>query len=56
MAIRLRCPTCGGNVLPDPDDSRGVICMLCGRSFPLHEPARASQEASPPRVSRTFLR
>jgi hypothetical protein len=35
MSSTPRCPTCGGNFYPDPDDRQALACMLCGRSFKL---------------------
>ena len=51
MAPDLRCPACGGNLLPDTLAEADFCCLTCSRRFNLVEqrlePAQIAFEALP---------
>jgi hypothetical protein len=47
MASTPRCPTCGGNFYPDPDDRLALACMLCGRTYKIADLRSSVVEPTP---------
>lgn len=45
----MRCPTCGGSAIPDPEHARSLRCLTCWRRWTL--PAETRCPGVLPRLS-----